>query len=119
MIVGDTGFDILLGGDGRDTLYGQNDGDIVIGGIYANETDIADLMAILTIWSDDGTTYADIDAKIAALPQLTTIGSDLPADELDQLTGGFGDDWLIAHGLDVTDIVNNESPADEDRLLSL
>jgi Ca2+-binding RTX toxin-like protein len=122
IIDGGAGRDLLAGGLGNDLLVGGGEDDILIGGTTSYDNSIAELDAIMAIWS--GT--ASFNARVAALT--ATIGGLLRAnvtviddDALDIITAGagsdlvFGDTSLSSDG--VIDLIALQSA--QDRLIAV
>ena len=90
--------DILIGGDGHDFLFGNRGDDILIGGSTASDANQAQLLQLLTAWTDPKLSYNDRVAAIRAgtggVPKLdaTTVSDDGTGD---LLVGGPGLDWFF------------------------
>jgi Ca2+-binding RTX toxin-like protein len=122
IVDGGAGRDLVSGGLGNDLLVGGGEDDILIGGTTSYDNSIAELDAIMAIWS--GT--ASFNARVAALT--ATIGGLLRAnvtviddDALDIITAGagsdlvFGDTSLSSDG--VIDLIALQSA--QDRLIAV
>lgn len=90
--------DILIGGDGHDFLFGNRGDDILIGGSTAYDANQAQLLQLLTAWTDPKLSYNDRVSEIRAgtggVPKLdaTTVTDDGMGD---LLVGGPGLDWFF------------------------
>jgi Ca2+-binding RTX toxin-like protein len=107
-LIGGQGRDILIGGSGASTLNAGSGGDILIGGTTAYDNNAAALAALLAEWSR---TDIDYTTRIAHLTGNTSGGlngnyllntSTVHADGMiNNLYGGPGMDWYFAGMADV------------------
>ncbi|MCS7168758.1 MAG: hypothetical protein NZ914_14155 [Gemmatales bacterium] len=113
------GRDLLIGGAGSDVVYGHDPGfgpsgddqDILIGDRTIYDDDLSQLASILNFWSGPGaygTRIALIKAGFGGSP-LTTAQL-LGDNAVDQLFGGWGDDWFLRLAINdqLPDRVNTE-----------
>ncbi|MDW7995705.1 MAG: cadherin-like domain-containing protein, partial [Gemmatales bacterium] len=118
-LFGRIGRDLLIGGAGSDVVYGHDPGfgpsgddqDILIGDRTIYDDDLSQLASILNFWSGPGaygTRIALIKAGFGGSP-LTTAQL-LGDNAVDQLFGGWGDDWFLRLAINdqLPDRVNTE-----------
>jgi len=123
MLDGKDGRDIVIGGLGADKLKGHKDEDILIAAGTAYDDNLAALCNIQKEWlkldadgQGDGEDHEDSSARAAAIQDtyfggglLGGAGFTIDDGAKDELKGGSGADWFIAH--DVEDKIKDD---DED-----
>jgi Ca2+-binding RTX toxin-like protein len=101
----------VIGGAGRDRLFGQDGDDILIGGTTTHDGDSAALLAILAEWS----------AAIGFSARITLLGAELNAatvlddGHVDELTGGLNRDWYLDFALADKRLGFSSNPTTGDR----
>jgi len=105
-LVGGQGRDLLVGGAGADSAAGGKGDDILIGGRTQFDAPVPagqqGLLSVLNTWSGGGSYGSRVAAAAAVL------GAVIDADP-DGLTGGQGSDWFVASSDDTTDVAKGET----------
>jgi len=92
---------MLIGGTGRDWIFGQGGDDILIGGTTAHDASPEALDQILSIWGERRERYGErIDGLDDGLLNETTIIDD---EDRDFLFGQSGRDWFFEGDRDILD----------------
>ncbi|MCU1430717.1 MAG: peptidase and in kexin sedolisin [Actinomycetia bacterium] len=87
--------DVLIGGNGTDTLQGGRYQDVLIAGTTVHDTDVAALINIQQTWADMQVPYKSRVSTLRAGPLASgNVSNDAFSDDL---TGGLGRDWFLAH----------------------
>ncbi|MCR9201647.1 MAG: right-handed parallel beta-helix repeat-containing protein [Planctomycetaceae bacterium] len=89
LLFGGRGLDLLIGGDGSDQLFGRSRQDIIITGDTNVDDDEDSLRLIRDIWTGGGSTDSRIEAIEATQLEV------LHDDDVDEVWGGSGRDWLL------------------------
>jgi fibronectin-binding autotransporter adhesin len=116
VLIGGLGNDLLIGGEGTDLLLGLAGDDILIGGVTLYDDNDAALAAVMAEWAS-ASSYRTRVANLNGTGSgplfagrhngnvfLTSSGIDAAAEDdqaWDALTGGGGDDWVLAFTPDV------------------
>jgi Ca2+-binding RTX toxin-like protein len=114
-IYGGTGRELLIGGLGADTLRGGDGDDILIGGSTLHDDDLDALAALIAEWrrpADYATRIARLRGQSGGQNGTTFLnaGSAFDDQTTDQLFGESGQDWFLAPlGVEVRDEKNNET----------
>jgi Ca2+-binding RTX toxin-like protein len=84
---------VLIGGEGADSIEGENADDILVAGYTSHDNDVAALTSIRNQWNAS-TDYATRVANLrAGLLSTTDVFDD---SDTDTLIGGNGQDWFLA-----------------------
>jgi len=89
------GNDIAIGGLGKDTLYGMDGEDLLIGGTTARDNNLAQLIALWTVWRSTASFNARVTA-VGGLISAATVFDTVPGEII---TGSGGRDWFVDYAL--------------------
>jgi Ca2+-binding RTX toxin-like protein len=125
-LVGGSQRDLLFGGTGADVLLGGSGDDLLIAGATAHDTNRAALLQLLAEWTSTRT-FAQRTANIWGNGSGIRSNGNVylnndPTDDvtdtvfadsdIDELTGGLGQDWFFASESELTDFVGTGSKPD-------
>ena len=100
LLVGGDGRDLLVGGTGADRIVGNGDDDILLAGVFLNESDPHAVCAVMREWTRSDKTAAE---RVTALQNgsglngLVVLDGTTVSDDADEdvLTGSSGYDWFL------------------------
>ena len=93
-LYGERGNDVLIGGRGRDRLHGGRGEDLLISGYTRHDEDLEALDAIFSEWTSERSYLDRVQTLRSDLlePDTSLFGDD----ERDKLRGNSGRDWFFA-----------------------
>src|SRR5262249_16793346 len=110
-IIGGSGVGLLVGGLGQDSITGEG-GEIMIGGTYRDSPHLGGVAALLAAWSQPISYSQRISILRAGTGAdnyfVLNLNTVLDDGAEDWLTGGQGNDWFWAFGLDHVKRQGNE-----------